>query len=257
MKVKAGAYSSKGGRPHNEDAYLAADRKGGGGAEDSRAVFSGDVSAPLFFFVADGMGGHAAGDAASAFIAEKLPDAAAALTGRVLDSDSIEGLVKSVHAALLEEGKKRGTPDMGSTVSGIVVQDNAPCGVFNAGDSRTYRLRNGIIQQLTRDDSLAGIVPGASKNIITNAVGAGFPNMTVASRFSPSLAVGGDVFCMCCDGVHGFVDDDGLEHLLAAPLPPEEIAKRIVEKAVMNNSDDNCTAVVVKIEEEPCPKTNS
>jgi protein phosphatase len=253
MKVNAGAYSSKGGRSHNEDAFLAAAQKGGGGTEDSWAAFSGDVSAPLFFFAADGMGGHAAGDAASAFVAEKLRDAADAIGGALdfdsLNSDSLERLVKSVHAALLEEGKKRGTPNMGSTVSGIVAQSPAPCGVFNAGDSRTYRLRNGIIQQLTRDDSLADIVPGAAKNIITNAVGAGLPDISVASRFSASLAVAGDIFCMCCDGVHGFVSDDDLEQLLAAPLPPEETAKRIVEKAVANNSDDNCTAVVVKIEE--------
>jgi protein phosphatase len=243
MKIAAGAFSSQGGRPHNEDAFLIAAQTGG--TENGAAEFSGEVLQPLLFFVADGMGGHAAGDVASAFVAEKLRDA---LLSPPLDAEIMEGLVKSVHGALLEEGKKRGTPNMGSTLSGIVLQSPGPCGVFNAGDSRTYRLRNGIIQQLTRDDSLSGIMPGAAKNIITNALGAGLPEITVAIRFSSAVAVAGDVFCMCSDGVHGFVSDDDLEQMLSRPLAPVETAKQIVEKAIGNNSDDNCTAVIVRLE---------
>jgi serine/threonine protein phosphatase PrpC len=251
MNILAGAYSSKGSRAHNEDSFLCASFTGGGGIEDSNAEFSGSPEGPLFFIVADGMGGHAAGDAASAFVAEKMRQAAEAAAGesRAFDEASLESLIISVHAALLQEGREKGTPNMGSTLTGLLIQKNAPCAFLNAGDSRTYRLRNGILQQLSRDDSLAGIVPGAAKNIITNAIGAGLEKISVSSRFSPAVAVPGDVFFMCCDGVHGFIGDDDLELLLAEHKEPRDAAKRIVEKAIANNSDDNCTALVVRIGE--------
>ena len=257
MTIQAAAYSSKGGRPRNEDSFLIADTTGpsgavppgNGGPEDSAAVFAGEVTRPLFFAVADGMGGHDAGDIASAFVAEKMRDAAASCAGG-FDGETIEGTIKAVHAALLAESKTRGTPNMGSTLTGLALQNDAPPGFFNVGDSRGYRLRNGFIRQLTRDDSLSSIVPGAAKNIITNAVGAGLPAVSVASRFSPSVAVPGDVFLLCCDGVHGFVSDDELETALGSGRPPAEIAEHIVKTAIANNSDDNCTAVVVKIMEQ-------
>jgi len=252
VNVVSAAYSGKGPvRPRNEDAFLLATRTGGGGVEDTAAGFSGPVDAPLFFFAADGMGGHAAGDVASAFVSQRMREAAeaAAAGQRLFDAASLEALVKSIHAALLQEGREKGTPDMGSTVAGLLLQPGAPCAFFNAGDSRVYRLRNGFIQQLSRDDSLASLMPGAAKNIITNAIGAGLPDIVLASRFSPAVAVPSDVFLICSDGVHGFVSDDDLERFLAAPQPPAEIARRIVEAAIANNSDDNCTAVVVWIEE--------
>jgi protein phosphatase len=256
MTIQAAAYSSKGLRPHNEDSFLIAGKTGtfnavppeGGGPEESAAVFEGEITRPLFFAVADGMGGHAAGDAASAFVVEKMRDAAASCTGS-FDAENLEGTIKALHVSLLAEGKTRGTPNMGSTLTGLVLQNDGPPGFFNAGDSRGYRLRNGFIRQLTRDDSLSSIVPGAAKNIITNAVGAGLSDVSVASRFASSVAVPGDVFLFCSDGVHGFVSDDEMEAALGSGQPPEEIAKHIVETAIARNSDDNCTAVVVKISE--------
>jgi len=245
VKVMAGAYSDKGGRPHNEDSFLCA-MYAGIGNEGVSDEFQGDVNAPLFFLVADGMGGHDAGDAASAFVVENMRNAAVN-ESQVFDEASLEALIKSVHSALLIEGKEKKTPNMGSTLTGILLQKDAPCAFFNAGDSRVYRLRNGFLQQLSRDDSLSNIMPGAAKNIITNAVGAGLPDVTVASRFSPSVAVAGDIFLMCSDGIHGSVSDDELDKLLAETITPLEIAKKIVQVAIANDSDDNCTAVVVKI----------
>jgi serine/threonine protein phosphatase PrpC len=248
MRVTAEAYSDKGGRSHNEDAFLCA-LYTGCNIKKADAEFSGVVNAPLFFLVADGMGGHDAGEVASAFVVENMRQAVINET-RVFDEASLETLVKSVHAALLKEGREKGTPNMGSTLTGILLQKDAPCAFFNAGDSRVYRLRNGFIQQLSRDDSLSSVIPGAAKNIITNAIGAGLSDVTVASRFSQSVAVAGDVFLMCSDGVHGFVSDDDLDKLLAGSFPPGETAKRIVEAAIANNSDDNCTVVVVRLYEE-------
>jgi serine/threonine protein phosphatase PrpC len=246
MNIHAGAYSSKGGvRPHNEDSFLLGLETGGTGTADSSAVFAETIAQCRLFFVADGMGGHAAGDVASAFVAGALKNAAEGI--KTVDTASIETMITAVHAKLLAEGKRRGSPNMGTTLAGIALQ-NGECGFFNAGDSRVYRFRNGFLQQLSHDDSLSGIVPGAAKNIITNALGAGLAEISVERRFSPSVAVAGDIFLMCSDGVHGFVSDDDLERMLASCSNPAETARLIVEKAIADNSDDNCTAVIVIIE---------
>jgi protein phosphatase len=245
MNINAAAYSSKGSvREHNEDSFLLAADPGGAGIEDTFASCSLGMEFPSFFLVADGMGGHAAGDKASQFVVRQFLRQTQNIPR--IDSAILEKTIKSIHADLLEEAARIKAPNMGSTLTGIVLQ-NGDCGFFNAGDSRVYRLRNGFLQQLSRDDSLSAIVPGAAKNIITNALGAGLPAITVESRFSANMAVPGDIFLLCSDGVHGVVTDEALETLLLGSGTPEEIAHRIVEQAIADNSDDNCTALVVKL----------
>jgi protein phosphatase len=241
MNVKASAFSVKGSRSSNEDSFLCAD------LTDDNAQFDGAIESSLFFLVADGMGGHDAGDVASAFVVNKMHHASKNAS-IVFDELALESLINSVHADLLSEAVRRGTPNMGSTLTGILLQKDAPCAFLNIGDSRVYRMRNGFMQQLSRDDSLADIMPGAAKNIITNAMGAGLQIVTVASRFSNTIAIPGDVFLMCSDGIHGFVNDVVLEKMLSENVLVNEIAERIVDEAIKNNSDDNCTALVVRIE---------
>jgi serine/threonine protein phosphatase PrpC len=245
MNISAGAFSSKGSvRAHNEDSFLLGEETGGTGIDDTRASYNGDIINSTVFAVADGMGGHSAGDAASQFVVQQLLRRIHGIPR--IDSAVLEETIKSIHADLLEEAVRINAPNMGSTLTGLAVQDGN-CGLFNAGDSRVYRMRNGFLQQLSRDDSLSSILPGAAKNIITNALGAGLSAVTVESRFSSSVAVPGDVFFLCSDGVHGAIQDEALEKLLSESGTPEEIAYRIVEQAIANDSDDNCTALVVKL----------
>ena len=244
IKLTAGAYSSRGIREQNEDSFFLGTETGGAKETDS-AVYECEGDGPYFFAAADGMGGHDAGDVASSFVVTKLKQGASLQTTPV-DDAAIELMIKGIHCELLADARARGTPKMGSTVAGIVLQkDNS--GFFNAGDSRVYRLRHNYIQQISEDDSLSRFVPNAAKNVITNAVGAGQENMSVASRFSSGFAVKGDVFLMCSDGVHGAVSDDDLSLILGLGDSPQDIARIIVERAIQNNSDDNCTAVVVKL----------
>jgi serine/threonine protein phosphatase PrpC len=247
MTVNAGAYSSRGSiREHNEDSFLVGNEIGGGGIDDSFASFNSSIKNCLIFTVADGMGGHEAGDMASGFVVRHILKAVQDYT--VIAPAIMEIIIKETHRQLLDEGVRNNTPNMGSTLAGIIIQPDT-AGFFNIGDSRVYRLRNGFLQQLSRDDSLSGIVPGAAKNIITNAMGAGLPEVTVAIRFSPNLAVPNDIFFLCSDGVHGFITDDDLETLLAEQFSPVELVRSIVELAIENKSDDNCTALVVRIGE--------
>ena len=103
--------------------------------------------------------------------------------------------------------------------------------------------------KMTSDDSLSRYDASAASNIITNGIGGGLKNITVNSRFSQKLVLPGDVFLMCSDGVHGYVSDEELEILMNLPALPQEIASQIIQKAIANNTSDNCTAVIVKIME--------
>jgi len=247
MKIISGAYSAKGIREQNEDSFFLGTIAGGAKDPDT-ASYNIEGDGPFFFAAADGMGGHDAGDVASSFVVNKLKQNVSSISSQI-DDGIIEGILKTIHSELLAEAGKRGTPKMGSTISGIILQ-TGNSGFFNAGDSRVYRLRHNYIQQISEDDSLSRFVPGAAKNIITNAVGAGQENMSVASRFSSGFAVDGDVFLMCSDGVHSVVSDDDMAIILSLNDSPQDIARIIVERAIKNNSDDNCTAVVVKYSEQ-------
>ena len=127
---------------------------------------------------------------------------------------------------------------MGSTFVGLSLM-NETCGFFNVGDSRIYRFRNGFVQQLSHDDSLTEYLPDAPKNIVTNAMGAGLSEIEVETRFSTSLAVPGDTFLICSDGVHGHITEDEIESILSQNKSLVEVARQIVETALNNNSDDN------------------
>lgn len=246
MKIKSAAFSTKGIREHNEDSYLLNNEIGGTGVEDSMAVLE-TKNLPLVFAVADGMGGHAAGDVASQFVVSKIKELIE--SDVTFDEETFQTTLPSIHTQLLEKGKYEGTLNMGSTLVALSFTQNT-CGFCNVGDSRVYRLRNGFIQQLSHDDSLSEILENVPKNIITNAMGAGIPEISVETRFSNMLAVPGDIFLLCSDGVHGYVSDDELEQILMQNKSMVEKAREIVENAINNGSDDNSTAVIVALQKD-------
>lgn len=244
MKVNAVAYSTKGIREHNEDSFLLNTEIGGVGIEDTMANVSIEDE-NCFFAVADGMGGHAAGDVASQFVVSEVSKAF--IQNNTLDGEVITSLLNNIHSGLLEKGKAEETPNMGSTFVGLYISSSS-CGFCNVGDSRLYRYRHGFIQQLSHDDSLSSLLPDAPKNIVTNAMGAGLPAIEVQTRFSESLVVKGDYFIICSDGVHGYISEEVAEEILAKPFSLIEKARQIVETALENGSDDNSTVVLVQVE---------
>lgn len=246
MKIKAAAFSTKGIREHNEDSYLLHTKIGGTGIEDSLSVYESE-ELPLFFAVADGMGGHSAGAVASQFVVTKIKEIIE--TGITLDEDNLQAKLPEIHKLLLEKGKNDNTENMGSTFVALSLGKDVS-GFCNVGDSRIYRLRNGFIQLLSHDDSLSEIIENAPKNIITNAIGAGLPEVSVETRFSSVIAVPGDVFLLCSDGAHGYISDDDLERVLGQEKSILENCREILDLSLNNGSDDNSTALIVKVERE-------
>ena len=204
--------------------------------------------------VADGMGGHEAGDVASSKVAEAL---AALPVGNGLD-----GLVQDAIAALERVNQElialAGSADMersiGTTLVGLAIADGQfRC--FWAGDSRAYRVRDNQIVQLTHDHSLvqelvdAGMLqeeeaehhPNA--NIITRAVGvSGDLQVDVVS----GDARPGDQFLLASDGLTRLVTDQELAAVLATCVP-EAAADRLLEATLARGAPDNVSFIIAKV----------
>ncbi|MDG2222590.1 MAG: protein phosphatase 2C domain-containing protein [Rubripirellula sp.] len=211
------------------------------------------------FVVADGMGAHAAGELASEMATEKI----AMHYFRGTGDDAIEALrsaVSEANAAIHQRGQSNAEfHNMGTTASALAI---LPAGavVAHVGDSRVYRLRGGLIEQLTFDHSLvwemeasghsSNSVWGAAipKNVITRSLG---PNASVEIDVEGPFEVKpNDCFLLCSDGLTGLVEDDEIGTLM--DCLPEEMATRVlVDLTNLRGGPDNTTVVVVRVKNPP------
>jgi serine/threonine protein phosphatase Stp1 len=204
--------------------------------------------------VADGMGGHEAGDVASSRIVEALGQLPAANGLDRLVQDAVAALKTVNQDLIVLAGAAEGQRSIGSTVVGLAIADGRfQC--FWAGDSRAYRIRDNHIVQLTRDHSLvqdlidAGMlrkdeaVDHPNSNIITRAVG-------VASDLKVDTISGdvrpGDQFLLASDGLTRMVDDREIVAELTSSAT-EAAADRLIETVLSRGAPDNVTLVITKV----------
>ena len=228
-------------RSGNEDSFFAHATKEGG-----------------LFIVADGMGGHAAGEVASEMavqIVSRELNELRTLTGqapRDRVAESIRNANRAIYERTINESDKQG---MGTTVSVLLVS-GARWLIGQVGDSRVYLLRDGALTQLTKDHSYvqeqvdAGLLtPEQARyhpysNVITRCVGAG--EEVEADTFQGDFRAG-DVFLVCSDGLTGMVDDRRLQQLLLSRASAGRIVDALIAEANYRGGLDNVTAVVVQI----------
>ena len=213
-----------------------------------------DCTARGIWAVADGMGGHHAGEVASAMVVAALGNSAPAadIEGRI---GKIVDVLEAVNDSLQELARaSAGQRTIGATVVGLVADDRQyRC--FWAGDSRAYRLRDGGIEQITRDHSLvqdlvdAGMIeqdeadkhPNA--NVVTRAIGA--ENLLRVDTVGGALN-DGDVFLLASDGLTRLVE---VREMLAevATHKLEAAADRLVALALDRGAPDNVSLILVKV----------
>jgi protein phosphatase len=210
------------------------------------------------FIVADGMGGHAAGEVASEMAVQIVQRELAPIHD--LDSEDVVQLVAStlklanraIHDRTITETDKQG---MGTTASVLVVS-GARYLIGQVGDSRVYLLRDGTFAQLTKDHSYvqeqvdAGfLTPEQARyhpysNVITRCVGA-------SPEVEPDIYRGevrpGDLFLVASDGLTGMVDDRRLAQLLSSRAEPERKVQALISEANGRGGLDNITAIVVQV----------
>lgn len=212
------------------------------------------VVAPPIFAVADGMGGHSAGEIASAAVVRRLAELGGSES--VTDKDIDQVLGDAVDDIELDAGETE--LGAGTTVTGVFLgTDHEPTWrVFNIGDSRVYQYFKGAITQVTVDHSVvqhlidsgaitaeeAEVHPHA--NVITRAVG--FNEDPIPDYTSLAL-IPGQRILVCSDGLTKELTDLGIQHFLATQPTAEAAAKKLVDEAVKNMGRDNVTVIVIDV----------
>lgn len=224
-------------RGHNEDSFL-------------------DAPQQNLWVVADGMGGHTAGDVASKMIVERLAKVTPAADPATF-LDAVEHELHAVNEALRQHAKERNVQLIGATVVALLgARDYFMCGW--AGDSRAYRFKGGELQQISRDHSTAQEMMDTgqytaqqlqqtkpSGNTITRAVGG------EAKLFLDWALAGyepGTQFLLCSDGLTKEVSDRRIAEEMARNLAPQQTAENLVKLALDAGGRDNVTAVVIRAE---------
>jgi serine/threonine protein phosphatase PrpC len=203
--------------------------------------------------VADGMGGHEAGDVASNMLVTTLSEIATdmqinemvnALEDRVIDVNN--RLLE--YAEIMLDGKLVGT-----TLASLVIKGQAGICMW-AGDSRLYRFRNNLLEQLSRDHShvaellAQGVISQEEadnhpdSNVITRAVGTGEEIYLDIEIFTVQL---GDVYLLCSDGLYNTVTNNTIEEILEQDNI-DDAAQKLIEQALDNGAPDNVSVVLVK-----------
>ncbi|WP_281367477.1 PP2C family protein-serine/threonine phosphatase [Nocardioides kongjuensis] len=205
--------------------------------------------------VADGMGGHACGDVASAFAVEAL---ALIADREQLRPEDVQEAIERANATILDASREPGRSGMGTTLSGVALVDfgGSPHWlVFNIGDSRVYRIAGGTASRLTVDHSEVAELVALGKiseedahhhplrHVITRALGS--DPAPVADVWIFPLAPAGDLFVACSDGLTNELDDTRIAAIVEAARGPRDAAAMLVEAAVEAGGHDNVTAVVV------------
>lgn len=221
-------------RPHNEDAFLERTDIG-------------------LWVVADGMGGHRAGDVASAMIIERLANVKPPIDGRTFLREVREDLYK-INDDLYAQGTRQSQHrTMGSTVVAVLIyQDFYAC--LWVGDSRLYRLRKGVLTRLTRDHSYvqqlvdAGELSQADasvhpmRNVITRALGA-HQELQVDTCHGPIEP--GDRLVLATDGVTGVMSDHELAGM-AGIVNLKDASERIEATCLDRGAPDNLSFVIIE-----------
>lgn len=265
LKLRVGVVSVRGNyRDHNEDNFFVPGRRSvrhDSGSESNSEMPSLTLEPSNLFIVADGMGGQQAGEQASLMAVELIPRAIARRlspdekdSGRI--KDAIREAVADVNQEILgSSGAIHEYSNMGTTV--VLAQFRFDrVYIAGIGDSRAYRLREGKLEQLTKDHSLADALLDAGtitpeelpthkfKNVLYLYLGSkdarGGPEEVRELDVRP-----GDRLLMASDGLTGVVTDKDLARILGTVDDPQKAARELKNLALSNDSKDNVTCLVI------------
>ncbi|MFQ5589321.1 MAG: protein phosphatase 2C domain-containing protein [Nitrospiria bacterium] len=216
------------------------------------------------YLVADGMGGHADGDVASALAVEIISKHFADSPGGEAAS-SLSRAVREANRCVFDTSQKKTSPTTSFTFSGAVPEalmgttlvalavDGEEAVIAHVGDSRAYRFRNNHLQRLTRDHSLAESGPENGnpavtlgprfKNVITRALGI---EADVEVEICREFLKRGDLFLLCSDGLTNMVSDSRIEAILAQSHTRESACKSLIDSANDSGGKDNISSVLVQ-----------
>jgi len=210
----------------------------------------------LLYAVADGMGGHAHGEVASAIAIDTIFDRYYATKEAAGIQRALDGALRASNTAVYAAGRAAGGGTMGTTLTAVVLHGRFLY-VGNIGDSRTYLVRGGRIKQLSQDHSLVGeqlrrgllteeqARASTIRNVITRAVG---HNEEVEPDIFAFTVEAGDRLLLCSDGLHGLVENGELVQIVGTG-PLDEAVRALIALARERGGPDNITALAVSIDQ--------
>lgn len=243
-------------RQNNEDSFLVVDQL------CSRC----DVQKyGMLFVIADGLGGHAAGEIASKMACEETVAGYYAEDLIVADNlddvelkiQKLEKTIWSVHNKIIEyAGQQEKLCGMGTTLSALVLTADKAI-MAHVGDSRIYRLRNNSCEMMTVDHTKSQVmidgfqirpgqeIPRYYGRILTQALGGYDDLFAVFTRVENVQS--GDVFLLCTDGLHDLVTDNEIREILIENPLPHTACDKLVQAAISNGGHDDVTVIVIQL----------
>jgi PPM family protein phosphatase len=214
------------------------------------AVYAG----PRLLALADGMGGHAAGEVASSLVIAALAPLDEDDPGDDLLAELRDATVQGNAAITRHVADAPDLEGMGTTLTAILFAGNR-LGLVHVGDSRAYQLRDGMLTQITKDDTFVQSLIDEGR--ITEEEAHTHPQRSLLLRaitgqdVDPSLTIrearAGDRYLLCSDGLSGVVSDETLAETLQAFRDPRECADRMIELALRGGGPDNITCIVADV----------
>lgn len=210
------------------------------------------VVTPPLLAVADGMGGHAAGEVASEIAVRVLSE----LAPEHPDGEALGRAIEEANRAVIQAAREgRGRQGMGTTMTAAMLEGERLV-IAQVGDSRAYLLHQGKLQQLTRDHSLMADMIEAGqltpeearthpqRSVITRALGSD-------AHLHPDIyeinVETGDRLLICSDGLSGMIFDDQIENTLRRVQDPQRCASQLVNEAIAAGGHDNVTVIVADV----------
>jgi PPM family protein phosphatase len=231
-------------RPRNEDTIGVADRVMSGAMAEPVTLMR-EIDAPVVCVVADGLGGHTAGEVASRHAVERLLERAA----QAADAGAVEALLREIHAELFDLMRARPeVSGMGTTVAGVSVARSSLI-VFNVGDSRVYRIEDGSLLQLSTDDTpgpkLAdGRTAMVTTSQITQCLG-GYDEMGLVPHALAEPMIGHRRYLICSDGLSDLLAREAIEARLQAD--DRATVKALFEAAMDLGGRDNISIILLDL----------
>lgn len=230
---------------------------------EAAPVLVGRPAGPWIVAVADGIGGHLAGQEASHAVVEGLAKCTP------VTAPSVRACIRRLSHELCERGRRDSAfAGMGATVAGIACGDSGLF-TFHVGDSRVYRIEADALTQLTRDDSEAeeliemGLLPADVEirpgylHALTQAVGGRIEEVAIEVHTSPLKVTGAARFLICTDGLTDMVGRAAIEEITGVMRAPDVTVEALFGLAMDAGGLDNITLAIIDVEPRPAKPRGS
>jgi serine/threonine protein phosphatase PrpC len=243
-------------RESNEDSFAIADLTGGSLFKDQRIAQFEVGQSGVLMAVSDGLGGHQAGEVASALVVESLRRSMASQPGGAASDALLEKATLEANREVWQAAHYPGREQMGATLTALFVHDRT-AHIAEVGDSRAYLLRGGEIVQVTRDQSYVQLLLDSGSMTAASAKECDFSNIVLqAMGLKPEVTVAmgrldlrqRDCLVLCSDGLSNKLSADDIRRVIVGSTRLDDACARLIDEAKQRGGDDNITVILAGVD---------